>query len=237
MTCIIIDDEETSRIILEQLCSEIENLDLIESFDNAIEAIKFLNKNDIDLIFLDIHMPGFSGFDFIQTLKNPPKIVLTTSDKEFALEAFEYESVIDYLVKPISRDRLVKAVQKASSFKASQPTNSAESAETKTSSPKTLYINIDRTLIKIETDTINLIEAEGDYINIKTRDKDYRVHSTLKKISEKLPPDPFFHVHRSYIINLSRIIDIQDNTILIEKSVVPISRSKRPELMRRLNLL
>lgn len=237
MTCIIIDDEETSRIILDQLCSEIKELDLIESFDNAIEAIKFLNKNDIDLIFLDIHMPGFSGFDFIQTLKHPPKIVLTTSDKAFALEAFEYESVIDYLVKPIARDRLLKAVQKASSYKAPEPTPSVESADRKTSSPKTLYVNIDRTLIKIETDTINLIEAKGDYINIKTRDKDYKVHSTLKKINEKLPTDPFFHVHRSYIINLSRIIDIQDNTILIEKSVVPISRSKRPELMRRLNLL
>lgn len=237
MNCIIIDDEETSRVILDQLCSEIEDLDLIESFDSAIEAIKFLNKNDIDLIFLDIHMPGFSGFDFIQTLKNPPKIVLTTSDKEFALVAFEYESVIDYLVKPISRERLVKAVQKANSFKAPKSAPLVEAAENNPSSPKTLYINIDRTLIKIETDTINLIEADGDYINIKTEEKDYRVHSTLRKISEKLPVDPFFHVHRSYIINLSRIIDIQDNTILIEKNVVPISRSKRPELMRRLNLL
>lgn len=237
MTCIIIDDEETSRIILEQLCSEIPDLDIIETFHNAIEAIKFLNKNDIDLIFLDIHMPGFSGFDFIQTLKNPPKIVLTTSDKEFALVAFEYESVIDYLVKPVSRERLAKAVHKANSFSIPKAESSSERIDNNASTPRTLYINIDRTLIKIETDTIHLIEAEGDYINIKTREKDYRVHSTLKKISEKLPPDPFFHVHRSYIINLSRIIDIQDNTILIEKNVVPISRSKRPELMRRLNLL
>lgn len=238
MTCIIIDDEEISRVILDQLCSEIEGLDLIEAFDSAIEAIKFLNKNDIDLIFLDIHMPGFSGFDFIQTLKNPPKIVLTTSDKEFALEAFEYESVIDYLVKPISRDRLFKAVQKANSFQSTKAVGgTSESSEHSTTSSKTLYINIDRTLIKIETDTINLIEADGDYINIKTQEKDYRVHSTLRKITEKLPDDPFFQVHRSYIINLSRIIDIQDNTILIAKSVVPISRTKRPELMRRLNLL
>lgn len=236
MTCIIIDDEETSRIILEQLCSEINDLDLIESFEGAIEAIKFLNKNDIDLIFLDIHMPGFSGFDFIQTLKNQPKIVLTTSDKDFALEAFEYESVIDYLVKPITRERFAKAVQKVQTV-LGQKQPEASPHVIPTNVTKNLYINIDRTLIKIDTDTINLIEADGDYIKIKTSEKDYKVHSTLKKINEKLPSEPFFHVHRSYIVNLSRIIDIQDNTILIEKNVVPISRSKRNELMRRLNLL
>ncbi|WP_339697337.1 LytTR family DNA-binding domain-containing protein [uncultured Roseivirga sp.] len=242
MTCIIIDDEETSRLILNQLCSEVPDLDMIEEFPNAMSAIKFLNKNDIDLIFLDIHMPDFSGFDFIQTLKNPPRIILTTSDQSLALTAFEYDSVIDYLVKPVERPRFEKAILKAKSFVASTkpavaPKGDSKNESTAESSNETLYINIDRTLIKIETDSINLIKAEGDYIMIKTREKDYKVHSTLKKIIEKLPSDPFFHVHRSYIINLSRIVDIEDNTILIEKNVIPISRSKRPELMRRLNLL
>ena len=240
MTCIIIDDEETSRVILNQLCSEVSDLDMIEEFSNAMSAIKFLNKNDIDLIFLDIHMPDFSGFDFIQTLKNPPRIILTTSDQSLALTAFEYDSVIDYLVKPVERPRFEKAIVKAKSFVAApKAVASVESSnnEKQGDSTKTLYVNIDRTLIKIETDSINLIKAEGDYILIKTREKEYKVHSTLKKIVDKLPNDPFFHVHRSYIINLSRIVDIEDNTILIEKNVIPISRSKRPELMRRLNLL
>ncbi|MBN7817700.1 LytR/AlgR family response regulator transcription factor [Algoriphagus pacificus] len=237
MTCIIIDDEETSRIILDQLCSEINDLDLIDTFENAIEAIKFLNKNDVDLILLDIHMPGFSGFDFIQTLKNPPKIVLTTSDKDFAIQAFEYESVMDYLVKPITRERFSKALKKVETFISQKQIDSHVHLLTTTTTTKNLFINIDRTLIKIDTDTINLIESEGDYIKIKTSDKIYKVHSTLKKISEKLPAEPFFQVHRSYIVNLSKIIDIQDNTILIEKNVVPISKSKRSELMRKLNLL
>ena len=100
-----------------------------------------------------------------------------------------------------------------------------------------LYVNIDRRLIKIEISSIYLVEAKGDYIQIKTDTNSYTVHSTLKKVEEKLPKDLFLKVHRSYIINVNRIIDIEDNSVLIERDVIPISRSNRPELMRRLNLL
>ena len=112
MNCIIIDDEAAARAIVAQLCSKISELDVIAEFDNAIDALKFLNQESIDIVFLDIHMPGFSGVDFVQTLKNPPKIVLTTSDTNFAIEAYEYESIVDYLVKPITLDRFQKSVQK-----------------------------------------------------------------------------------------------------------------------------
>jgi DNA-binding LytR/AlgR family response regulator len=235
MNCIIVDDEETSRVILSQLCSVSEDLVLVEEFPNALEAIKFLNKNEIDLIFLDIHMPDFSGFDLIQTLKTPPRIILTTSDKNFALAAFEYNCIVDYLVKPVSLPRFVKAVEKARSFYPVQP--SAEKKQAVQEPAHSFYINIDRRLIKIETSSVNFIEAKGDYILIKTVQKEYKVHTTLKNIADKLPGDLFFNVHRSYIINLSKIIDIEDNSVLIEKNVIPISRSKKPELMQRLNLL
>ena len=102
MRCIIVDDEAAAIAITKQLCRKIEELTVVEEFDNAIDAIKYLNSNTVDLIFLDIHMPTFSGFDFIQTLKNPPLIILTTSDGNFALDAFEYDCVIDYLVKTTS---------------------------------------------------------------------------------------------------------------------------------------
>ncbi|MEW7278693.1 LytTR family DNA-binding domain-containing protein [Aquimarina sp. 2201CG1-2-11] len=240
MNCIIVDDEETARSIIQHLCTQVEELNLIEDFSNAIQAMKFLNKEEVDLIFLDIHMPDFTGFDFIQTLKNPPKIVLTTSDKNFALEAFEYDCIVDYLVKPITLPRFLKAIQKAESF----TSDSVEKvdAETSSSSENTseendLYINIDRRLIKIDVPTISVIEAKGDYILIKTDKQNYTVHSTLKKIEEKLPADIFLKVHRSYIINFKKIIDIEDNSVLIEKDVIPVSRSNRPELMKRLNLL
>ncbi len=238
LNCIIVDDETTARAIVAHLCSQVDSLNVINEFPNALEAMKFLNKNDIDLIFLDIHMPDFTGFDFIETLKNPPKIILTTSDRNFAIEAFEYECIVDYLVKPITLPRFVKAVQKAQSFVATEPTttNSIEQNKDETSE-KEMYVNIDRRLIKIEFEKIYLIEAKGDYILIKTDDKNYTVHSTLKKIEEKLPNSLFLKIHRSYIINIKKIIDIEDNSVLIARDVIPISRSNRPELLKRLNLL
>ncbi|TSE10360.1 MULTISPECIES: LytR/AlgR family response regulator transcription factor [Aquimarina] len=238
MNCIIIDDEETARAIIQQLCSQVDELHVIQDFPNAIQAIKFLNKEEVDLIFLDIHMPDFTGFDFIDTLKNPPKIILTTSDKNFALEAFEYDCIVDYLVKPITLPRFLKAIQKAENATVSAKVETkTESSLNPTSEENELYINIDRRLIKINIPTINVIEAKGDYILIKTEKQNYTVHSTLKKIEEKLPDDLFLKVHRSYIINIKKIIDIEDNSVLIAKDVIPVSRSNRPELMRRLNLL
>lgn len=237
MNCILIDDEETARAILQHLCTQADGLHVMEEFSNAIQAIKFLNKQEVDLIFLDIHMPDFTGFDFIQTLKNPPKIILTTSDKDFALTAFEYDCIVDYVVKPITLPRFLKAVQKAENFITTPTIASKEEVPTATPSENDLYVNIDRRLIKIAIPSISLIAAKGDYITVKTESKNYTVHSTLKKIEEKLPEDLFLKVHRSYIINIKRIIDIEDNSVLIAKDVIPVSRANRPELMKRLNLL
>jgi DNA-binding LytR/AlgR family response regulator len=236
MNCIIIDDEATARAIISQLCSNVSSLNVLEEFPNAMQAIKYLNQNEVDLIFLDIHMPDFTGFDFIETLKSPPKIILTTSDSQFAIQAFEYDCIIDYLVKPITQERFDKAIQKAASSDAPK-VNTASKNVVETSSGNDLYVNIDRRLIKIDIPSIYLVEAKGDYILVKTEDKNYTVHSTLKKIEDKLPDTLFLKVHRSYIINVQKIIDIEDNSVLIKKDVVPVSRSNRPELMKRLNLL
>jgi two-component system response regulator LytT len=234
MKSIIIDDEQMARAIVNQLISMNNQVELIDSFPSAIEAIKYLNQNSVDLIFLDIHMPAFSGFDLLQTLKNPPKVILTTSDKNFAIEAFEYDCIVDYLVKPITQERFNKAIQKATNF-SKLPKENAKSQEVEV--VKELYVNIDRRLIKLNFETINVVEAKGDYILIKTETKNYTVHSTMKKIQEKLPEDLFLKVHRSFIINTKKIIDIEDNSVLIGNNVIPVSRSNRPELMQRLNLL
>ncbi|MFV8358007.1 LytR/AlgR family response regulator transcription factor [Flavobacterium sp. XS1P32] len=235
MNCIIIDDEEMARAIITKLIVVCSELKLVQEFPNAIQAIKFLNHTEVDLIFLDIHMPDFTGFDFIQSLKNPPKVILVTSDKNFAIEAFEYECVIDYLVKPITEDRFQKAIQKANSYKIAPKT--LEVKPTVEDNANEFYVNIDRRLIKIEMASVNIVEAKGDYIHIKTENKNYVVHSTLKKIEDKLPKDLFLKVHRSFIINTKKIIDIEDNSVLIAKDVIPVSRANRPELMKRLNLL
>lgn len=236
MNCIIIDDEEMARAIIAQMVTDHKDLNLAHEFSNAMQAIKYLNQNDVDLIFLDIHMPDFTGFDFIQTIKNPPKVILVTSDKNFAIEAFEYDCIVDYLVKPINKERFEKAIQKANSTQipSSSPKEIKAIAE---DNANEFYVNIDRRLIKIEFHLVTIVEAKGDYIHIKTEGKNYIVHSTLKKIEDKLPKDLFLKVHRSFIINTKKIIDIEDNSVLISKEVIPVSRTNRPELMKRLNLL
>ncbi len=236
MNCIIIDDEATSRTIIGELCSSYKNLNVVEVFSNAIEAIKYLNQNKTDLIFLDIHMPDFNGFDFIRTLKDPPYIILTTADAEFAIQAFEYDCIVDYLVKPIKPERFKKSIQKVEG-KLNEEVTAATKNKEKQQTGDDFYININKRLIKIDIQSIFLVQAKGDYIYLKTDNKNYTVHSTLKKIEEKLPDHMFLKIHRSYIININKIIDIEDNSVLIEKDVVPVSRSNRPELMKRLNLL
>ena len=236
MNCIIIDDEETARVILKKLIANNSKLNYPTEFSNAIQAIKYLNQNKVDLIFLDIHMPDFTGFDLLQTLKNPPLIVLTTSDRNFAIEAFEYNCVVDYLAKPILQERFDKAVDKTILYQ-QRNDKTVESPITENHSVNDLYVNIDRRLIKIDIPVIKYIEARGDYIFISTDDKNYTVHSTMKKIEDKLPNNIFLKVHRSFIINIKKIVDIEDNSVLIGKNVIPVSRANRAELMNRLNLL
>ncbi|MFS4417799.1 LytR/AlgR family response regulator transcription factor [Maribacter sp. 2307ULW6-5] len=234
MNGILIDDELSARTVISHLCSKTPQLNLIGEFDNAIAAIKFLNQHQVDVVFLDLHMPNFSGIDFLQTLKHPPSIVLTTSDTNFALDAYQYEHIVDYLVKPVTKERFDLALRKITGSRTSK------AQPLQTGAPDTsndLYINIDRRLIKLNIPDILLIEAQGDYIVIKTLKNQYKVHTTLKKIREKLPDALFLQIHRSYIINFTQIVDIEDNSVLIEKNVIPISRSNRPELMTRLNLL
>ncbi len=235
MNCIVIDDEEMARAIIGQMIENTPELKLVQECSNAMQAIKYLNQHQVDLIFLDIHMPDFTGFDFIQTIKNPPKVILVTSDKNFAIEAFEYECIVDYLVKPITEDRFQKAIQKAHAKQLTVATSLNKMVAEDNANE--FYINIDRRLIKIEFSAVNIVEAKGDYIHIKTEGKNYVVHSTLKKIEDKLPKDLFLKVHRSFIINTKKIIDIEDNSVLIGKDVIPVSRANRPELMKRLNLL
>lgn len=238
MKCIIIDDELMARAIISELITSRTEHVVEAEFSSAIEAIKYLNKKKVDLIFLDIHMPDFNGFDFIDSLKHNVKIVLITSDKEFAITAFEYDNVVDYLVKPISEERFDKAIKKIDNLNTvnlnTKKNNLEKISENIESS---FYINIGKRLIKIDTNSILYFQAKGDYVTIKTESNKYIVHNTLKKIESKLPAGMFFKSHRSYMINTKKIIDIEENTVLIGKDVVPVSRRNRPELMRSLKLL
>lgn len=238
MKCIIIDDELMARAIISELITSRTEHVVEAEFNSAIEAVKYLNKKKVDLIFLDIHMPDFNGFDFIDTIKHNVNIVLVTSDKEFAINAFEYDNVVDYLVKPITEERFDRAIKKINT-RNNDNLNSKKQNLEKISEDiqSTFYINIGKRLIKIDTNSILYFQAKGDYVSIKTESNNYIVHNTLKKIESKLPAGMFFKSHRSYMINTKKIIDIEDNTVLIGKDVVPVSRRNRPELLKSLKLL
>jgi len=167
-------------------------------------------------------------------LNSPPNIIFTTSDGDFVLDAFEYSSVVDYILKPVTLERLKKAVDKALILVNQKKQNSIQAPK---EPEKELYVNVDKKLVKINIPEIYLIEAKGDYIQIKTESNNYIVHSTLKKIEAKLAESYFFRVHKSYLINTRKIIDLQDNTVLINRDVVPVSRKNKSELMKKLNLL
>lgn len=234
MNCIIVDDEAAARLILKKLCTEIPNINVVAEFESAIEAIKYLNNNQVDIVLLDIHLKYLNGLDVIETIKNPPKIILISSDKSFGFDAFQHNCVVDYIAKPVTLERLNKAVNKTNSFLSHDQTDNNQNSLNLESD---IYINIDKRLIKIKIDSILLIESKGDYINVNTEEKNYIVHSTLKKIHQKLPHSFFVKVHRSFVVNILKISSIEESTVVINKKLIPISRSNKPELMERLNLL
>lgn len=239
--CIIIDDELMSRTVMTELINTKPELHLVGDFPDAIQALKYLNHNEVDLIFLDIHLPNFNGFDFINTINQTVNVILITSDKNFAIEAFEYNCIVDYLVKPITQERFDKAILRLKEFEGKQQKQKKstikEEDEEDNSGTSEFYINNSKRLIKIDVNTILYFRANGDYVFIKTENNSYTIHNTLKKIENKLPKDSFFKVHRSFIINTKKIVDIEDNSVLIGKDIIPISRRNKSELMKRVHLL
>jgi len=227
MNCVIIDDEKMARMSIRKLCAKVEFLNVVEEFDNAIDAIAYLDENPVDLIFLDIQLPELSGMDLIKSFQRLPQIVITTSHKNFAIDAFEHD-VTDYLLKPIRLPRFLKAISKVRA-RAQKGAGVAQDEE--------IFIKVDSRLVKVSLNEVLWIEAKGDYALFKTESKGYTIHTTLKKLEAKLPPTRFIKVHRSFIVNLGKIIDIQDSTLVIGDKVIPISRSKKDALMGKLNLI
>lgn len=228
LNCIIVEDELMSRKALQRLCEQHGSLDVVAAFDNATTALAFLAEQMVDLIWLDVEMPGLSGLEMLERLSFIPYVVLTTSKTEYAFDAFQYQ-VTDYLKKPISVPRFNIAVEKVLEL-------SARSKSGPTPDRKEIYIKTDGRYIRLPFESISYIENTGDYVKIHTSGPTHIVYSTMKYLEEKLGTQ-FLRVHRSYIVHLDKIVDIEENTLVISNKVIPISRANKPELMNRLNLL
>lgn len=231
MNCIIIDDDLMSRKIIEEFVARTDQLNLVNSYENAVDAINaFSNEEDIDLIFLDIEMPEMSGIDFLKTLQNPPQIIIISSKDKYALDAFNYD-VIDYLLKPITYSRFFKAINKANvRFK-----NKVDSKENE------IFIKKNSALVRLKYDEILWIEALENYVIFNTFSDRYTIHFTMKAIEQKLPAHQFTRVHRSFIVNTSSINVIEDNSVIIKTKdgakSIPIGKSYKDKLMGDINLI
>jgi DNA-binding LytR/AlgR family response regulator len=231
MKCIIVDDNKIARMALKQLVSQVPSLELVAECNDAMEALNSFNNKQVDLLLLDIEMPDMSGLDLIKKLGNKkPLIIFTTAKKDYAVEAFEL-NVVDYLVKPISLPRFTQAIEKATE------TIESNREEVKVEEQGFVFVKDNGVLKRISIDDILFLEAMGDYVKVHTAQKFHVVHATLKSIEEKLPISKFVRVHRSYIVAINKIDYIQEGTISIGKTTIPVADTHKTNLNKRLNLL
>ncbi|MGF7141109.1 LytR/AlgR family response regulator transcription factor [Roseimarinus sediminis] len=236
MNCLIIDDDKLSRKLLEKFVEKTDLLDQYFSFPGAIEAMNFIRKDEekIDLIFLDIEMPDMNGVEFMQSLGDHPiQIIVVSSKEKYALDAIEYD-VTDYLLKPVTYVRFLKATEKAVNKLREEMLPASNSKED-------FFIRNNASLKRLRYEDVVWIEALENYIVVYTNDERYTIHFTMKAIMDQLPSDKFFRIHRSYIVNRSKIELIKTNSIEVKtkegKQSLPIGKSYRELLLRDINLL
>lgn len=232
MKTIIVDDEPLALDILEEFIKKVPELKLIKKCNNAIEAGEVLRKQEIDLVFLDIQMPQLTGIEFVKSLTKPPKIIFTTAYSQYALEGFELNAV-DYLLKPISFDRFMKAVNKALPLAANSSHHEHEELET---GPDFIFVKADKKLVRLKYNEIQYVEGLKDYVIIKTETGRIITLQTMKSLEEKLPSPTFMRIHRSYIVNLEKINAVVGNMVeVMEKGQpksLPVGKNYRDELER-----
>ena len=227
MNCLIVDDDEIARAVVKLCVERTEFLNLIAECSKAMDAVEIMKRHKIDLIFLDVEMPGMTGIDFIKTFPEIPQIILVTRKKEYAAEAFDY-NVTDYIVKPVDHTRFLKAALKAKTIN--------ENISASPHGNGDIFIKKDSGIIKLNIREISWIQALADYVTIYTNGERHTILSTMKSIEVKLPVKEFARVHRSYIVRLDKIKAIKQNKLTISDQIIPISRFYRDNLFSKLKL-
>lgn len=238
---IIVDDEPLAQDVLETYIEKIPELHLVQKCNNAFEANEALKNGHIDLMFLDIQMPQLTGIDFLKTLNKPPLVIFTTAYSNYAIEGFELNA-LDYLLKPISMERFLKAVNKAMDQLDLQQRDKAPAAVAQ-SEPEDksefIFVKADKKLVKVNFEEIIYIEGLKDYVIIRTDKGRIITLQTMKSLEDKLPASQFKRIHRSYIVNISKINAIVGNMVeVIEKNAakhLPVGKNYRDELLEIVN--
>lgn len=229
--CIIVDDEPVAREIINSFVVKVNDLELVKVCKNASEAMTVLNKESIDLLFLDINMPEISGLSLAKSVRNTTKIIFTTAYREYAIEGFDLQAV-DYLLKPISFDRFLQAIQKYFNLHVSkEKTNVLVNSEKKSDF---IFVRSDRKMVKVRFDEINYIESLSDYIKIHTKESILVTRETISNIQSKLPKSQFLRTHRSFVVSLQSINSYTNEFVELDKKAIPISRSYKEEVLKKL---
>lgn len=233
LRCIAIDDEELALELLEDNITKVEYLELVGKFNNPLKAIQVLQEQSIDLVFLDIQMPGLSGLQLIQSIPNKPMFILVTAYEKFALEGFDL-NVVDYLVKPVPLDRFIKACNKAWELH-NLKTQSKQPSDQNT--PDYFFVNVDYSLLKIVRSDIIYIEGLKDYVKIhlKSSTKPIVPRITMKGLEELLPDSQFIRIHKSYIVSINSITAVRKNSVFIGTLELPVSENYRDNLNALVN--
>jgi DNA-binding LytR/AlgR family response regulator len=228
MKCLIVDDNKLARMSLTQMALQSKLLEVAGECASAIEAFEFLRTNQVDLMFLDVEMPEMSGIDLIKSLTQKPMVILTTSNKNYAAEAFDL-CVADFLVKPFSFPRFLQAIQKVSD------TLQKDVIELKTVGSECLFVKENKTVKKVSINSILWMEAMGDYVKIQVDKKTHIVHTTLRMLEEKMDPALFIRVHRSYMVAIDKIDYIEEGVIYVTGKSIPLAETYKASLNKRLN--
>ena len=228
LRCVIVDDEPIAREILISFVEKTPNLELIKSCKNATEAIDVLQKETIDLFFLDINMPEITGLSLAKIINKKSKIIFTTAYRDYAADGFNL-NVVDYLLKPIAFDRFLQAVQKVFELN-----TVIKTSEEKENNSDFMFVRADRKMIKITFDAILYIESLGDYLKIFTKESSIITRETMGNLEAKLPVKKFIRTHRSFIISLSKITSYTNEFIEVKNKAIPMSRSYKESVLQKL---
>lgn len=232
VNCLIIDDEPLAVEVIQSHVDKLEALNVVGTCHRAAEAFDILRTKKVDLLFLDIHMPGLTGLEFLRSLRNPPKVILTTAFKEYALEGYELD-IIDYLMKPISFERFVKAVNK---FFESQPRDiELHNVTSANDSNDFMYIRTGKMVNKVLLKDIVYVESLKDYVNIHTNDRTITARQTLSSIENLLNEELFMRIHRSFVVSVNHITGFTATTIAIANKNLPIGRNYKQQVFHQLN--
>lgn len=235
LNCLAVDDESLALDLLEDNIAKVPFLHLVKRCKNAFDAIETLQKEAIDLVFLDIQMPGITGVQFLKTIKEPPMVIFITAYQQYALEGFELD-VIDYLLKPLSFERFMKAVTKAYDLHHLRTQHTALPIEALPKENDSLFVNADYSLVKVKIQEITYVEGLKDYIKIHVLGgtKPIVTRMTMKAIEEKLPTHLFFRIHKSYIIALDKIESIRNLKIKIGNAQIPVSEHYSEDFFKKI---